>query len=384
MKPNFVAEGASRYVAGKVGRFDQKNEMFCRTIWDPEVSEMGRQLWGKPGEPHETRPGYTLKDYALENAAWYLPIEYTEGNVVGNRGLYRWDTKLWGVYSKPKTGVSLPVDDLQKMTNAIKKIAKFFGASLVGVCELDRRWLYSHEYYIRTKEHTPIDIPEEYKYAIALAFEMDYELIRMSPTHTHGLTIGTGYARMAFVGSLLAQFIRLIGYKAIPMGNDTATSVPIAIDAGLGELGRLGVLITPELGPRIRLSKVFTNLPLVPDKPIEFGVWDFCMKCQKCARNCPGQAILCGEPTDQTNSISNREGVLRWPIQAEKCFAWFARNGGDCSNCIRVCPFNKPSGWHHSAVKWGVNNTRWLDSFFIRADDALGYGRQVKAERFWE
>ncbi len=168
------------------------------------------------------------------------------------------------------------------------------------------------------------------------------------------------------------------------MGNDTANSIPLAIDAGLGELGRLDKLITPQFGPRVRLSKVFTNLPLVPDRPIEFGVWDFCLQCKKCAQNCPAQAISYREPTDEPTSISNRTGILRWPVQAEKCLGWFAKNGGDCSNCIRVCPFNKPRGLLHDTARWGVKHTPFLNPVFLKADNLLGYGRMVKSENFWD
>jgi reductive dehalogenase len=168
------------------------------------------------------------------------------------------------------------------------------------------------------------------------------------------------------------------------MGNDTANSIPLAIDAGLGEVGRMGLLMTPQFGPRLRLSKVFTNLPLATDKPIDFGVWEFCMQCQKCANNCPGQAISFGNPTDQPNNISNRTGIMRWPLNAEKCLGWFAQNQGDCTNCTRVCPFNKPSGVLHDWVRWGVKNMPFLDFAFIKMDDFLGYGRRVKAETFWE
>jgi len=66
---------------------------------------------------------------------------------------------------------------------------------------------------------------------------------------------------MAFVATSLAEFIRLLGHDAIPAGNDMALSIPLAVDAGLGELGRNGLLITKEFGPRLRLCKVFTNLP---------------------------------------------------------------------------------------------------------------------------
>ena len=229
-----------------------------------------------------------------------------------------------------------------------------------------------------------MEIPLEYKYAIVIAIEMDYEAIKSSPAQPAAATTGFGYSKMAFIAGLLAQFIRGLGYKAIPCGNDTACSIPLAIDAGLGELSRIGLLITPEFGPRVRLCKVFTDLPLVPDKPIEFGVWDLCLKCEKCAKHCPSRSIMFGEPTREINNISNREGLLRWPVNGEKCLAFWAASGADCSNCIRSCPFNKPPGWMHSAIRWGVKNTRWLDSLFVKGDDLLGYGKQADPGHYWK
>ena len=51
----------------------------------------------------------------------------------------------------------------------------------------------------------------------------------------------------------MAQFLHHLGYKAIPCGNDTAVSIPYAIQAGSGELGRNGLLIIPEYGPHVRV-----------------------------------------------------------------------------------------------------------------------------------
>lgn len=378
--PQRAGEGASRYVMGQVERYDQKNEMFKRPRWDPIVESSAR-FYGVH-MPREDKPGYTLLDLAFKNAAWWLELGFAKGILGGREGLFAWDAKQWGE-TKPPTGLKLTVDDPAKMTKIVKKVARFLGASLVGVCELDRRWLYSHYYNIQTQEYAPVDIPGECKYAIATAVEMDYEALRTSPAHPQGAAAGLGYSEEAFTAGLLAQFIRALGYKAIPQGNDTSCSIPIAIDAGLGELSRSGQLITPEFGPRVRVSKVFTDLPLVPDKPIEFGVWDFCRKCERCAVHCPPQAIMYGEPTEEINNISNREGLLRWPIDAEKCFAFWAAQGGSCANCIRVCPFNKTPGWLHSSVRWGVKHTRWLDSLFVRADDLLGYGKQIQADEYW-
>lgn len=380
MKADLAAKGASRYVVGEVQRFDQKNEMFKRPRWDESVA-FGTEFY-QGHMPREDKPGYTLKDLFFANTAWWLELGFARGILGGKEGLLAWDAKQWGE-TKPPKGLKLTVDDPAKMTKVIKKAARFFGASLVGICQLDKRWVYSHSFHMVTKEREPIEIPEECKYAIAIAVEMDYEAIQSSPTQVGDAATGMGYSKMAFTAGFLAQYIRGLGWKGIPMGNDTSLSIPIAVDAGLGELSRAGLLITRELGPRLRLSKVFTDLPLVVDSPVEFGVWDFCMKCKKCAQNCPGQAIEYGEPSDKVHNISNNSGLFRWPVNAEKCLGFWARNGGGCLNCIRVCPFNKPPGWLHSSVRWGVEHTRWLDSLFVRMDNLLGYGKQVNAEHFW-
>ena len=379
--PKRYSEGAKAYVVGEVERFDQKNEMFKRPRWDESVPE-GKKYYGIV-EPKNDKPGYTHLDMAFKNAAWWLEIAFAQGILGGKFGLFDWDAKQWGD-SRPPTDLKPYVDDPEKMSKIVKKVAKFFGADLVGICKVDRRWIYSSSYHMQTKEHEPVNIPEECEYAIVSVVAMDYEALRTSPAWPQGAATGFGYSHEAVVSGLLAQFVRALGYKGIPQGNDTSISIPLAIDAGLGELGRSGLLITPEFGPRVRITKVFTNLPLVPDKPIEFGVWEFCQVCGKCAENCPSQAIMHGEPTEEVHNMSNRKGLLRWPINAEKCMAFWGSQGGSCANCIRVCPFNKPPSLLHSAVKWGVKHTRWLDRAFVWGDDLLRYGKQISADEFWE
>ena len=143
--------------------------------------------------------------------------------------------------------------------------------------------------------------------------EMDYTLMRTAPAYGESAATGRGYSTMAYMASSVAHFIRDLGYEAIPSGNDTALSIPMAVDAGLGELGRHGLLIAPRFGPRVRISKVLTNLPLVADKPIEIGVREMCAVCGKCARVCPGPSVLTNPPrrgsrypitTGFTNGIS--------------------------------------------------------------------------------
>jgi len=380
-----IEQGASRYVVGKVEPFDQKNEMFKRPFWDPKMLELGQKFYEDRVKPKD-KPGYRLQDQAMVNASWQLERAFAQGVRGGRKGMYAWDWDGDFAFPRAPSGLKISGADPVAITRHIKMVATFFGASLVGICELDRRWLYSAAYLI-TPEGGKVaenEIPEGCKYAIAIAVEMDYEGIRCSPAHPASAATGLGYSKMAFIAGLTAQYIRGLGFQAIPCGNDTACSIPIAIDAGLGELGRNGLLITPQYGPRVRLTKIFTDLPLVPDSPIEFGVWDFCMLCGKCAQKCPSQSLMHGEPSAEAHNISNREGIHAWHINAETCLPFWAVNGTDCSNCIRVCPFNKPSGLLHEFVRWGIRNLRGLDRLFLWGDDLFGYDRQGKAGQFWD
>jgi epoxyqueuosine reductase len=382
MKVNYVEKGADRYVVAKTERFDQKNEMFCRPFWDPAMLDLGKRFY-ETEVPPKNHPGCRLKDQAMVNAAWRLENTCAHGVFGGKTGLYSWEWN--GKFDYPLVPPGLKIDpaDPQQITRDLKHVAAFFGAAQVGICEFDKRWLYSAAFPLMEQKSVPNELPDDYTYAVAIAIEMDYRAIRCSPAGPASAATGLGYSKMAFVTGLLAHYIRGLGYKAIACGNDTACSIPIAIDAGLGELARNGLLITPALGPRVRLAKVFTDLPLIADRPIEFGVWDFCRQCEKCAQKCPSRSIRFGEPTDQPNNISNREGLLRWPINAETCLAFWAANGTDCSNCIRSCPFNKPAGWFHDWVRRGIKDARRLNPLFLWGDDFFGYGRQLSPAEFW-
>jgi len=370
------------YIVGPVERFDQKNEMFKRARWDPSVRHVGEKIYGIV--PPRDKDGYGLKDRALHNASWYLELGFAQSLITHNWGLYEWQNRPSDIIRLPK-GSRLDVSDPAKMSQEIKKVARLFGACEAGITELDRRWIYSHTFNLRTLEHSELEVPEGCKYAIALAVEMDYEAMKSAPTNIAGVATGLGYSKMAFVAGLLAYYIRNLGYTAIPSGNDTALSIPISIDAGLGELGRNGLLITRRFGPRVRLAKVLTDMPLASDKPIEFGARQFCQVCRKCAGNCPSQAIQHGEPTEKAVNVSNNPGVLKWPVDAEKCYGFWASDSSNCGNCIRVCPFNKPAtGLLHSSVRWGVKNAPWLDSLFLRGDGLLGYEKQRPAAEFWD
>ena len=375
-------ERHKRTLVGPIERFDQINEMFKRARFDPEWIDRSQPFYTL--DRARDKHGFTHEYHALVNASWYVEDHLAMGIFGSNlEGLYSWESLIPDM---EEVGLAKRIDlsSPAEATKKVKRAARFFGASLVGVCELDERWLYSQVVNTKTGDHYPLEFPPDCRYAITMAVEMDYALMQASPTAAAGPATGLGYSKMAFIAGLLAQFIRGLGYKAIPSGNDTALSIPIAVEAGLGELGRNGLLITEDYGPRVRICKVFTDMPLVSDKPRFFGVEEFCRVCMKCAEDCPSQAIPYGEKSTQVPTRSNSPGVHKWTIDPEQCFKFWISNQMECSNCIRVCPFNQEKGWIHDLVRYFVKRAPFLDRLFLRAHDALGYGKQLDPSAIWD
>jgi len=375
-------EKYQKLLPGPIERFDQRNDILRRTRYDPEWIERAAAFYG-PAHVRD-KSGYRQEDYALGDASWYVENFFAIGCLGSNhKGLYAWESPH-PESSKIPLDLKIEPSDPAEVSRKVKRAARFFGASLVGICKLDRRWLYSFVSDDVTGEHRPLEIPKDCRYAVVMAIEMDYSFIQTSPTGGAAAATGLGYSKMAFVAGLMAQFIRNLGYRAIPCGNDTALSIPIAIEAGLGELGRNGLLITEKFGPRVRLCKVFTDLPLAPDEPHFFGVEDFCRQCKRCAQECPSRAISFGARTAQALTVSNNPGVLKWPVNGEQCFKYWVANRLDCANCIRVCPYSKKGGRHHDLVRGIIKNVPWLNPFFIWLDGMLGYGKQLDPATIWE
>ena len=160
------------------------------------------------------------------------------------------------------------------------------------------------------------------------------------PSALGGAATGREYSHEAAIVMQVAAYIRNLGYQAIASMNDTGLVIPMAIQAGLGEYARNQLLITPEFGPRLRFSKIFTDMPLESDKPRRPGVAKFCDICTKCVDACPVKALPSGPPRTG-GGLSSIKGVRKWTSNAEKCFSFWATLSPDCAICMRVCPFNR-------------------------------------------
>lgn len=259
----------------------------------------------------------------------------------------------------------------------IKETAYFLRADLVGICELPPYAVFSH----RRWDDQPVDC--NHKYAIAILVDQDW---RTAAAFTGNDWISNAmsfqaYTSSGFIACNLAEYIRRLGYPArANHAMDYQVVVPpILLWAGLGEMCRIGeMVINPFLGPRFKAAVVTTDMPLAIDKPIDFGLQDFCDKCGKCAELCPSQAISYGD-----KEMYN--GYERWILDVEKCTSMRVGNqhGAGCGTCIKVCPWNKPNTRLHRMVNWTVRNIPISRGMVIKADDVLGYGKPKSEWQWW-
>ncbi len=256
-------------------------------------------------------------------------------------------------------------------SRVVKETVRYLGADLCGVCEMEPAFIYSHVGRGPEPYGKPIEL--DHSYAIVFAVEMDFSMIAAAPLAPVIVETAKQYLAAARIASVTAGMIRRLGFPArahMAGSNYAALVPPLAWKAGLGEVGRIGFLLTEKYGPRVRLGLVTTDMPLIPDQPRAFGVQDFCVRCRKCALNCPSHAIPEGK-RDYDN------GVLRWVIDRESCYRYWRKVGTDCARCIFVCPYSKPDTLLHEAVRWAAARSTSAQILAAKADDFF-YGRRPR------
>ena len=209
---------------------------------------------------------------------------------------------------------------------AIRSFALQQGAALVGITSLQPEFCYH-------------DSEPNFQFAISVAVLMDRAEMVFTPSDRSNREIMDAYHRVNRVAVRVAELIRSWGYPAqastnlTPGASSEVLHVPIAISAGVGQLGKHGSIITAEYGSNIRLATVLTDLPLTSDKPRDIGVDDFCTNCKVCETNCPPHAIYSEKQLVR--------GDRRWYVDFDKCIPYFAETRG-CGICIEVCPWSEP------------------------------------------
>lgn len=321
-------------------RFNQMNDMFTRAMWDDTVKSAATDgffaSYRMEAAPRRGE-GFGPRDFALRNAAWLVSDIISnrsadDGLREGFQGAIKNDTPVAPI----KAELGAPADE----SRDIKRLARFFGADLCGITHIDPRWHYTHRPDTAQMKPVPNALPDGMTHVIVMGHEMDKGLVDTYPSALAGAATGREYSHEAAIVMQLAAYIRNLGYQAIASMNDTALVVPYAIKAGLGEYGRNQMVLTPQFGPRVRFSKIFTDMPLYVDVVREIGLTKYCHNCTICAEACPPKALPKGEPKAGSDSPSTLKGVKKWSANCEACFGYWAKLKTDCAICMRVCPFN--------------------------------------------
>lgn len=390
--------------------FNQEKLIFTQAFMgtNPHLGKVGQQYMHNVHRPEgnpEAGEGYSQLEHALRDGAGSLMSATTDFSAaaIPGHGILSWEQKdkpggmFDPIYVAP---IKHKFNSKAEASEAIKRAAKLYGASMVGITQNDPRWNYTPmtDFTKAYEGKDPVipwsKFPFKPKTVIVMAFEMDYEAMATAPSLVEEGATMEGYSRMSKTAFQLSIFLKRLGHKSVPCTNDTALSVPYAVAAGLGELSRIGILVTYKYGPRVRIAKVFTDFDFVEyDKPKTFGVYEFCKKCKRCADACPSQSIPhdtepSWKPTHKNAHFeTSNPGVKKWYLDGVSCFEYWTKNHGDCGSCIAACPYNKPDFWHHRLVdKISAAMPGATHSLMKELDEVFGYGNVNDKEaitKFW-
>lgn len=348
-KLKHVAEPTTK-ITDNIERTDEKDHGFSRADL------------GKLGPLAEKEYDRFCEKYPISLAMWDIPPQLepiADGEVASNRA-------------------PIPQDP-EVLSRHIKSLGHFLRADMVGICRLPQWSLYSYNMEGKLVECN-------HEFAIVIVIDQDFRTINSS-SGDDWISCSQSflsYNTSAFICCMIASYIRRLGYPARahfeggPQGAYQMVVTPLLLLSGIGEICRAGIVLNPFLGTRFKASVVTTDLPLEPDKPIDFGLQEFCQKCLKCARECPSKAISFGDKV-------MHNGYETWKLDSDRCAMYRVtnQNGAACGRCIKVCPWNKPGGWTHDMVRWMVRHASVLDKFLIKMDEVWGYGKQDIRYKWW-
>ena len=251
-----------------------------------------------------------------------------------------------------------------------------FCAKAVGVCEVPEYAWYSHDG--RGEEITP-----RHRSGVVILLDQGYETMEgaSGDDWVSGAQSMRAYMRGAQIAGIMAEHLRSLGWSSRSHTNrdSEVLHIPLVLEAGLGEMSRIGELVlNPFVGPRFKSVVVTTDMPVTPDRKIDFGLQDFCQKCTKCARECPCGAIPFGDKI-----MFN--GYETWKPDVEKCTKYRLGNlkGSACGRCMKTCPFNIEGVLSERMFLWVAIKVPFARRWIARLDDRVGNGSINPIKKWW-
>ncbi len=346
----------------------------------------------------QKRPGFLLRDVALKEANHWAPNSFM------------------GPQTSP-TPASLGVPRYEGTPEENARLVRAFlrahGAYHVSFVELDtattEKLIYAYDTGVGEAQGPRIDIldvdqpedhpqqgyrvlPKKARWVIVYSLRMMDEFIKRPATQIGDREHYYMYNLRSLIQGQLQQFLRTLGYMCLGEAsnfNALGVTTGFGVLAGLGEMSRIGHIITPEFGIQQRVNKAITDLPLAPGRPVDFGVYNFCRTCKKCAEFCPPRAISpATEPTWDTGGKTYFQPGVKWYFWSQpRCLSYIYTIGG-CATCFGVCPYSKRHKDAYTGVfQETVATTPALNRFWRKADDfffGTGVRGNESVERWWE
>lgn len=252
----------------------------------------------------------------------------------------------------------------------VKELLLSCGAVAAGCTALNSSFIYTHKG--RLADDYGREVRLDHPTVIVFLVEMDYETCQRAPTGPMIRESARQYYRGARASMLLEAALQACGHEAKAHYDAHYDLIlpPLAVKAGLGELGRNNILIADRFGSRVRIGAVSTDLLLEHDVPVSLGAAAFCETCRKCADNCPSGALSLGPRQSVV-------GIQKWPTRAESCYATWRNLGTDCGICLAVCPFSHRNSRFHNLVRAMIRRFEWTHRPALWFDDLI-YGRKWK------
>jgi len=270
-------------------------------------------------------------------------------------------------------------EDPEVLTRHIKATGYFLKADIVAACQVPESAYYSHD-----KQGNPIDV--QYGNAILIVMGKPWKAMHASTGYDWmGDPISfQAYQHLGLVAETIANYVRRLGWDASAqygpsfVNKYSVLMPPLLLLAGIGEVSRAGIILNPYLGLGFKAAAVLTNMPLIPDRPIDFGLQRFCQDCRICAQNCPSRAISMG---DKVMYI----GYATWKLDTKRCasFNFTNKKGTMCNRCVKSCPWTYPATWPHNLVRGMVMHSRLAQQIAIRAADLLGPDKDHPDDKWW-
>ena len=305
-----------------------KQSKFHALLWPEEAS--GNRV-NRVGESEKHRP---VQSYHKHHP--FYPFGLAEQwfihKCMANFKIANWYFKHWiteNVTRLKKIASQRQEDTAENWTKKVKEIAlQDEDVHMVGICRMNPEWVYADR-----------EIPKG-EWVIMLGRRMEYEEFSKNIEGdfiSQCREVIKSYVMGQTTGYRVASWIRKQGYYSSFKGglsdDHSFTVIPAAIEAGLGQLGKHGSMISDTMGSAFRLTPVLTDMPLIPDEARDIGVDDFCGTCQLCVRDCPADAI--------THEKQMVNGDLKWYVDFDKCVPAFNELYA-CGMCLAVCPWSRP------------------------------------------